>query len=246
MIRGSGNYASDEQEYLKQYQNINKQFGKIIGESLQGANLRIHAKAASFIEDYEAWIKLNDGAYETCVYKEALSQYKAMLLFWNMGLYKYSFMALRGYFELTLFGIQLSASELNYRLWKQSEMDLYWSQLVDPDNGIFSAKFVKAFQPSFIENAKSMLVIAKNVYRECSEFIHSNYSTVDFLPEATRFSQDVFDCIASKVETINQVISFMFTVRYLEKLICENKLEEYENCIMDNIGFIPCISEVYK
>lgn len=40
-------------------------------------------------------------------------------------------------------------------------MDLYWSQLVDPDNGIFSAKFVKAFQPSFIENAKSMLVIAK-------------------------------------------------------------------------------------
>jgi hypothetical protein len=234
------------EEYLKQYQNINKQFGKIIGESLQGANLRIHAKAASFIEDYEAWIKLNDGAYETCVYKEALSQYKAMLLFWNMGLYKYSFMALRGYFELTLFGIQLSASELNYRLWKQSEMDLYWSQLVDPDNGIFSAKFVKAFQPSFIENAKSMLVIAKNVYRECSEFIHSNYSTVDFLPEATRFSQDVFDCIASKVETINQVISFMFTVRYLEKLICENKLEEYENCIMDNIGFIPCISEVYK
>ena len=53
------------EEYLKQYQNINKQFGKIIGESLQGANLRIHAKAASFIEDYEAWIKLNDGAYET-------------------------------------------------------------------------------------------------------------------------------------------------------------------------------------
>ena len=42
------------EEYLKQYQNINKQFGKIIGESLQGANLRIHAKAASFIEDYEA------------------------------------------------------------------------------------------------------------------------------------------------------------------------------------------------
>ncbi len=234
------------EEYLKQYQNINKQFGEIIGESLQGANLRTHAKAASFIEDFEAWMMLVNDSYENCIYKEALSQYKAMLLFWNMGLYKYSFMALRGYFELTLLGIQLSTSELNYRLWKQSEMDLYWSQIVDPDNGIFSVKFIKAFQPSFIENGKSMLAIAKNVYRECSEYIHSNYNTVGFLPETTRFAQDVFDNIASKVETINQVISFMFTVRYLEKLIRDGKLAEYENCIMDNIGFVPCISEVYR
>lgn len=234
------------EEYLKQYQNINKQFGKIIDESLQGGNLRIHAKASSFIEDYEAWIELNNDSYEVGIYKEALSQYKAMLLFWNMGLYKYSFMALRGYFELTLFGIQLSTNELNYRLWKQSELDLYWSQIVDPDNGIFSVRFIKAFQPSFVENGKSMLAIAKNVYRECSEYIHSNYSTADFLPETTRFVQDVFESIASKVETMNQVISFMFTVRYLEKLIQEDKLVEYENCIMDNIGFIPCISEVYK
>ena len=144
------------EEYLKQYQDINKQFGKIIGESLQGANLRTHAKAASFIEDYEAWIMLNNGSYENGVYKEALSQYKAMLLFWNMGLYKYSFIALRGYFELTLFGIQLSTSELNYRLWKQSEMDLYWSQIVDPDNGIFGAKLYRKYIDTVDEMEKTL------------------------------------------------------------------------------------------
>ena len=94
------------EKYLIQYQNINRQFGEIINESLQGNNLRMHAKAASFIEDYEAWISLINESYEAEVYKEALLEYKAMLLFWNMGLYKYSFMALRGYFELTLFGIQ--------------------------------------------------------------------------------------------------------------------------------------------
>lgn len=234
------------EKYLIQYQNINRQFGEIINESLQGNNLRMHAKAASFIEDYEAWISLINESYEAEVYKEALLEYKAMLLFWNMGLYKYSFMALRGYFELTLFGIQLSTNELNYRLWKQSELDLYWSQIVDLDNGIFSAKFIKAFQPSFVKTGKSMLSLAKSVYRECSEYIHSNSNTMDFLPETTCFVQKVFESIASKVETINQVISFMFTVRYLEEVIHKNKLAEYENCIMDNIGFIPCISEIYK
>lgn len=233
-------------EYLKQYKDINKRFGEIMDESLQGGNLRMHAKAASFIEDYEAWIELNSNSFEIGIYKEALSQYKAMLLFWNMGLYKYSFMALRGYFELTLFGIQLSTCELNYRLWKNSELDLYWSQIIDPENGIFSSKFIRAFQPSFIEGGKAMLALAKNVYRECSEYIHSNYSANDFLPETTQFVQSVFEKISSKVETINQVISFIFTVRYLEKIITSNRLEEFENCIMDNIGFIPCISEVYK
>ena len=66
------------------------------------------------------------------------------------------------------------------------------------------------------------------------------------MPEDTVFSQDVFDSIASKVETINIIITFVFTVRYLEKLISNNKLEEYENCIMDNIGYIPCISEIFN
>ncbi len=233
-------------KYIEQYQDINKQFGRIICESLQGKNLRIHAKAAAFAKDYEAWINLNDNSYEVDIYKEALEQYKTMLLFWNMGLYRYSFMALRGYFELTLFGVQLSTNELNYRLWKQSGLDLYWSQIISGDNGIFSVNFIKAYQPSFAEYSTTILGMAKNVYRECSEYIHSNYNTVVFLPEDTVFSQDVFDSIASKVETINIIITFVFTVRYLEKLISNNKLEEYENCIMDNIGYIPCISEIFN
>lgn len=233
-------------KYLEQYQSINRQFGKIINESLQGSNLRIHAKASAFIDDYEKWMSLIVDSYEVGIYKEALSQYKAMLLFWNMGLYKYSFMALRGYFELTLFGILLSTNELNFRLWKQSELDLYWSQIVDVDNGIFSSKYIKAFQPAFVETSKSMLNIAKSVYRECSEYIHSNYNTSDFLPEKTIFMQEVFENIADKVETVNQVISFTFTVRYLEEVIKKGKISEFENCIMDNIGFLPCINEIYK
>lgn len=233
-------------KYLEQYQSINRQFEKIINESLQGSNLRMHAKASAFIDDYETWISLIVDSYEVRIYREALSEYKAMLLFWNMGLYKYSFMALRGYFELTLFGVRLSTNELDFRLWKQSELDLYWSQIVDTDNGIFSSKFIKAFQPAFVETGKTMLNIAKSVYRECSEYIHSNYNTSDFLPEKTVFEQGVFENVANKVETVNQVIRFVFTVRYLEEIINKGKILDFENCIMDNIGFIPCISEIYK
>lgn len=233
-------------DYLNQYKVINKQFSSIIEESLKNKNLQVHAKVANFIEDYETWVSLINNAYEVTIYKEALSEYKAMLLFWNMGLYKYSFMALRGYFELTLFGIQLSSNELNFRLWKQSELDLYWSQIMDEENGIFSKQFIKAFQPSFVDDAKSIRQLAKSVYRECSEYIHSNYNTTNFLPEKTCFDQEVFELIGNKVETINQIITFVFCVRYLELVNKSCKLIDFENCIMDSIGFLPCIREIYK
>lgn len=67
------------EKYLEQYKNINKQFEKIISQSLQGANLRIHAKAAVFTEDYELWIKLAKDSYEEEIYKQALEQYKAVI-----------------------------------------------------------------------------------------------------------------------------------------------------------------------
>ena len=234
------------EKYLEQYKNINKQFEKIISQSLQGANLRIHAKAAVFTEDYELWIKLAKDSYEEDIYKQALEQYKAMLLFWNMGLYKYAFIALRGYFELTLFAIQLSTCELDYRMWKNGELDLYWSDITDCNKGIFSPQFVKAFQPSFVETSKLMINMSKCVYRECSEYIHSNYITSEFLPEETSFNQQVFEDISNKTETINKVITFGFTMRYLEKIIKQGKLQCFENSIMENIGNIPCISEIYK
>lgn len=66
-------------KYLEQYQSINRQFEKIINESLQGSNLRMHAKASAFIDDYETWISLIVDSYEVRIYREALSEYKAML-----------------------------------------------------------------------------------------------------------------------------------------------------------------------
>ena len=234
------------QDYLNQYKDINKQFGLVIEESLNDSNLQKHAKVANFIEDYETWISLIGNSYEAIIYKEAISEYSAMLLFWNMGLYKYAFMALRGYFELTLFGIQLSSNELNFRLWKQAELDLYWSQIIDEESGIFSKQFIKAFQPLFLDEAKSMRLLAKSVYRECSEYIHTNYNTTNFLPEKTCFDQNVFELIGNKAESVNQIITFIFSVRYLDSIVKNDKLIEFENCIMDNIGFLPCIREIYK
>lgn len=98
------------QEYVNEYKNINSGFANIISESLKTDNVQVHAKAASFIDDFQQWIELLEDSYEVILYKEALSEYRSMLLFWCMGLYKHAFISLRSYFEATLFGVQLSAN----------------------------------------------------------------------------------------------------------------------------------------
>ena len=72
------------QEYVNEYQNINGEFAKIISKSLESDNLQVHAKAASFIDDFQQWIDLLSDSYEGVLYKEALSEYRSMLLFWSM------------------------------------------------------------------------------------------------------------------------------------------------------------------
>ena len=222
------------EKYLKEYQNINEKFSGIISESLTGKNLQMHAKASRFVEDYKQWIDFLEDSYEVVIYKEALAEYQSMLLFWCMGLYKHAFISLRSYFEATMFGIQLSTNELNFRLWKSETLDL------------FSKKFVQAFEPLFTDEAYGMKEIAKKVYRECSEFIHNNYGATSVLPKATQFDQAIFELLADKVESINQVIIFALTMRYVEDIIERDKLSEFEEVIMDEIGYLGCAQEIYN
>ena len=52
------------QEYINEYQNINGEFASIISKSLEADNLQVHAKAASFMDDFQQWIELLSDSYE--------------------------------------------------------------------------------------------------------------------------------------------------------------------------------------
>ncbi|MDD6858143.1 MAG: hypothetical protein PUD71_07165 [Lachnospiraceae bacterium] len=231
--------------YLEQYLDINNQFSLIMKDSLTDENLRIHAKANCFMEDMLKLLETMDNYYEVEIYKEALEEYKNFLLFWSIGLYKYAYMTLRSYFELFLFGISLSINLLDYKLLNNGDRDLYWSEIVDEDNGLFSGKYVDAFCCELSEYRKQFLNMAKLCYRECSEYIHSNYNK--FVGhKSIKFEQDEFDNIADKLETINKVICYQFFIRYWDTIQNENRQSVIEEIIIDNLGEIREIHMLFK
>ena len=79
------------------------------------------------------------------IFSLALSEYETALLFAVQSLYKQAFSSLRAYLEHTLFGIQLTTNLLQYLNWKQDAQDVYWSQIVDLDSGLFSSNYTSAF-----------------------------------------------------------------------------------------------------
>lgn len=67
-------------------------------------------------------------------------------------------------------------------IWQRGQCDMSWTQIVDDQNGIFGKQFISTYAND-IDTGRSLelLTIAKNVYRECSEFVHGNYEKLNTL-----------------------------------------------------------------
>lgn len=228
--------------YQCKYENINKKFGEIIATSLKSPNDEKHAKLESFFTDYSRWIAVVKDHNEGIIYEEAYSEYRTMLLFLCMGLYKNAYMSLRGYFELTLFGVLISTSDLDFRLWKQGKKDVHWSEVTNDENGIFSKKFIGIYNELFLPERDNANILARELYRNCSEYIHSGYKIINEDSDIT-FDQNTYDNFCHNVSQINRIITFAFCVRYKEDLLkAEVKEELYESIIEQ----LPDISAVHS
>lgn len=231
--------------YKELYKNINKKFGDIIDQTLTGDNASKHASIQAFYDDYKKWININANNNEKVIYEEAISEYRTMLLFLCMGLYKNAYMSLRGYFELTLFGIMVSASDFEFRLWKRGLKDIHWSEINNMDKGIFSKVFLETYNPELSEYAADMQDLAREMYRSCSEYIHSGYSIIDNDSDIS-FNQDMFLSFCDRVNSINRIITYAFCIRYADELTNSEVKEQMQESLLEQLADIKPIHNMYS
>ena len=231
--------------YQMIYQEINKKFGEIIESSLKAPNDEKHARLESFFEDYSKWIDEVSGENEKIIFEEANSEYRTMLLFLCMGLYKNAYMSLRGYFELTLFGVQISTSDFEYRLWKRGRKDIHWSEITDVEKGIFSKQYVETYNELLLPEKDQMSSLAKELYRNCSEYIHSGYKIINGDADVA-FEQGTFDTFCNQVNQINRIITYAFCVRYAESLQDSAVKESLQECIFEQLTDISAIHSLLQ
>lgn len=223
---------------IKIYLNsLQDQCGVVFSQSLTDLNCRKIANIHIFISEISTWCKIIGMRREIELFEVAALEYEFALLALAQGHYRHAFKGLRLVLELMLQGVKLSIDELLLREWINNLADTHWSAIIDPQNGIFSARFAKVFFPELSKHVDYYRKMAKTLYRECSESVHGNHPKHIPLPLRLEFDQKTFDLWCLKADDVILISHFALSLRYLGD-VQESDLSIIEPFLSDRIGHI--------
>jgi len=228
--------------YRKLHQNSNDVLEKMLADREAVETL---TTSQNYLLDYDRMKSAIAHRPEVATLNAAVKEYQFALYALTIGQYRHAFVGLRLFFELMLVTIEFSAREIDYRMWEKGSKDINWNALRDPQTGIFSTNFIRAFNPEFSDNANQYSAIAGAVYRECSEFVHGNASTHFSLPAEIDFDRDAFLLWHQKAETMRMIIIFSFAARYLNHIDNE-AMNRVEPAVLDVIGHLPAVQAIFS
>jgi hypothetical protein len=227
------------------YLGINNHCKEIVNRSFMDENQGLHSQNHAFTTDLNEWIEVLKNRPEIELYDMAFREYQYGLIAVSQGLYRHAFNSLRFFIEHTLAGVYFSFREMDLRLWMLGQQDIYWSNITDENNGIFSSNYFHAFAPLLINESSFFWQLAKNIYRECSEFTHGNYITRKILPGGLEYNENIFRDFHDKAETARLLIVFSLSARYLNFLDVDSK-GRLESNIMEHIGHMSSIQDTFQ
>ena len=226
---------------------INETIKTNIEKTNTSGKMEIINRCISFTNDLDLWISHCNTLADWSLIKEAQDECLTSIIMCSQGFYKEAIMALRQCLEHMLFAILLSTNDYKYRLWMRGQYDMSWSQIVDDQNGVFGKQFISTYA-SDVDTGRSieLLTITKNVYRECSEFVHGNYEQLKTFTNHMEFSEDAVEKYANYFFSVQYIISWSLMIRFRDALDDPQHLVALESVLMENLGTQPEIQALYR
>ena len=200
-----------------------------------------------FLKDLEQWIQCcgDFASYELVI--EANGECLRSLILCMQGYYKDAFIGLRQFMEHMLFAIDLSTNDFKYRKWKRGKEDMVWSKIVDKDQGIFSVEFLKTYAADVDEERSiEFHTIAKNIYRECSEYVHGNYEKLENLSYGLKYSEESIETYLNMCDSIRYLICAELFIRYRDIFDDNTVLTRLESILIDNLGSMHEVQNLFN
>ncbi|MBR0778316.1 hypothetical protein JQ625_26090 [Bradyrhizobium diazoefficiens] len=213
---------------------------KTIGRSLEEEFNPANGASYSFCVDLDHWIAVLEDRPEQALLVTAANEFALAFLNNCQGQYRNAFKGLRLSLELILQSVYLSANLVVLQEWLNSHADTSWSAIVHNENGIFSARFCRAFFPEAMEHVTPLRSLSETLYREMSECIHGNVPSRIPLPKTIGFDEPTFELWHSKAGTLRYVANFALTLRYYSGLSAESK-DRMKPIALDQLGTMQTI-----
>ncbi|MDM1277331.1 hypothetical protein HXZ65_03505 [Acinetobacter indicus] len=181
-------------------------------------------------EIYDANQKMN--------WQNVANQLEAALFSAITGMYRQAFSSLRLAFELGLGLILFSLDKLSFYEWLKGKNDIKWSKIIDPDNGIFSDRYLKIFFPASLDIRDYLKCSAIVSYRELSEYVHGNHET--WLKDGLKleYNENSLKVFLAHFKTIVEILLCSTFIRYANEFGHKNDKHDFLNEIL---GHHDCI-----
>lgn len=227
--------------------NINERTKENIENLKSSGRMEAISRCIAFSNDFDTLVSCCGSFSEYGLVREAETECINSICLCAQGFYKEAISSLRQCLEHTLFAVMLSTNDYEYRLWQAGKRDMAWGTLMDKQNGVFGIDFMHAYADD-VDDMKSMelITVAKDVYRECSEFVHGNYEKINILSDKLVYNEEAFNRYINCFESIKYVICMSLFIRFREKLNNSETLNELESVIMDNIGMLTEVQLLYN
>ena len=199
----------------------------------------------SFITDIEAWLACCGEFAIHPLVTAALTECSNSIFLCAQGFYKEAFVALRQTLEHFLFALLLSTNDFNYRLWKREQYGMSWKQITDEENGVFSKKFISLYSDDCLtEKSLEMITIVKNVYRDCSEFVHGNHQKLSILANDLNYKENMLEYYVSSFKSFEYILCMALLIRFYDIFTIQENIQKLETIIYERLGNIPVILEL--
>jgi len=202
-------------EFVASIKENNRRFNEAIDATCTSSNSQALIICNNEICELELWFDTLTIRKEVYLYKMATKDFFSSIVSVCSGQYRQAFFSLRYFLEHYLFGVYLSAREMELNIWLRGKRDIYWSEVTDPDKGIFSNNMSLAFFPELAEYNPQFQILSKKLYREISEFVHGNPEKSNLIPSSYQFDQVLFENWIEKAQNIVYVVKYATALRYM-------------------------------
>jgi hypothetical protein len=172
--------------------------------------------AHAIIDEIKLWQEVLGNRPEAIIFDQIVSGLELGLFALVSGLYRQAYGSLRLAVELTAGVCWFSTSRLELAEWQSGEGDLIWKDITNPDEGVLSPRFRKAFFPEIKEELKYN-GLNKKLYRELSEYVHGHAKTWGGADDI-KYDEKLHKAWFEKIETYMTVTSVLLSLRYLQEV----------------------------
>ena len=91
-----------------------------------------------------------------------------------------------------------------------------------------------------------LITIAKNVYRECSEYVHGNHEKLKTLVDSLAYNETMFKRYIDYFSSVQYVVCVALYIRFRDILECNEILKTLEHILVENLGSLPEVQHLYS